>query len=123
MDTKKLEQIQQEGGTVMEWKETQIQPLPLDKVEEMIAKIWEKAKNIQHRGQKYIQRLILRDADEELRKFCTYSHKSIFHILTNGKTSEKEVQNLKLMISAKRAIAAGADEQQTINQLRERFYT
>ena len=117
MDTKKLEQIKRDGGTVLEWKETQIQPLPLDKVEEMIAKIWEKAKNIQHRGQKYIQRLILRDADDELRKFCTYSHKSIFHILTNGKASEKEVQNLKLMISAKRAIADGADEQRTINHL------
>ena len=67
----------------------------MDKVEEMIGKIWNKAKIIQHKGQKYIQRLILRNADDEHRKFCTYSHKSTFHILT------------------KRALAAGADEQET----------
>jgi hypothetical protein len=121
MDPAKLKQIEKEGGTVLEWKTTQIQPLAFDKVEQFIDTIWSISQHIQHWPSAEIEKKVLEGADDELQRFCTYSHKSIFSILTSGKASERDVRNLKYMIEAKKKIANGEDEQATINRLHELF--
>jgi hypothetical protein len=121
MDPAKLKQIQQEGGTVLQWKETRIKPLAFDLVGKYIDTIWSVSKDIQSWPSAEIEKKVLEDADEGLQRFCTFSHKSIFSILTSGKASERDVRNLKYMIEAKKKIAAGEDEQETINQLHQLF--
>ena len=121
MDPAKLKQIQEEGGTVLQWKTTQIQPLAFDKVEQYIDTIWSVSQHIQDWPSTQIEKKVLEGADEGLKRFCTYSHKSIFSILTSGKATERDVRNLKYMIEAKKKIAAGEDEQKTINRLHELF--
>ncbi len=119
MQPDQIKKIHQEGGVVYKWEQTQIEVLPMKQVEAYVQQIWEKKKTLSNESD--VEEALLKDADEGLKRFATKTHKTIFSILTSPSATEKDYRNMLMMIEAKRRIANGEDELETINALHRRF--
>ena len=119
MQPDQLKKIQEEGGIVYKWERTQLDVLPMEQVEAYIKQTWEKRKALSDKSN--MEEALLKDADEGFKQFATFSHKTIFSILTSPSATEKDYRNMLMMVEAKRRIANGEDELDTINALHRRF--
>ena len=119
MQPDQLKKIQEEGGTVYKWERTQLDVLPMEDVEAYIKQTWEKRKVLSDKSN--AEEALLKDADEGFKRFATYSHKTMFSFLTDPAATEKDYRNMLMMVEAKRRIANGEDELDTINALHRRF--
>lgn len=120
MQPDQLKKIQAEGGVVYKWEYTQHAPTPPDQVEAYIKQTWKKIQELSNSSTN-LEEAVLHEADEGFKRFATETHKTIFSILTSPSATEKDYQNMLMMVEAKRRIANGDDELETINALHRRF--
>jgi len=120
MDPEQRKQIEAEGGIVLDYQQPQIEALPLPQVARYILETWAKRQSLPADTQD-IGAAILENADVAFTHFASYSHKTIFSVLTAETATKKDVRNLLLMIEAKKRIANGANQLDTINELHQRF--